>query len=418
MRSVVLVVVDTLRADHLSAYGYARPTSPALAARAAEGALFEHAFAPSSWTLPSFASLYTGLFPHQHGAGRARDGGYTALDPSVAALAEQLAGQGFATAAIANNPFLHPSFGLARGFATYEYVYGNLRRQPRASRVVWAGLRWLDQRDPERRFLLVLHCFDPHLPYDAPPPARGAFAAESAGTLARPFSGVGGAANAGWAPRDPEERRFVIGAYDEELLFVDQQLPHLFAGLAERKLLGETLVVLTADHGEELFDHGGFEHGHTLHQELLHVPLVLWGPGVRAQRIETPVSLVDVTPTLLDALGLPPLAGAAGVSLWPLVTRGEPLTARALSAGGTLYGAERTAIVRWPWKLVAVEGGAPALYDLASDPNEERDLAGASPERVSALAAELPDRAPRAGAPAPVLDAKTREQLSELGYGR
>jgi len=414
----VLVVVDTLRADHLSAYGYARPTSPALAAQAREGALFEHAFAPSPWTLPSFASLYTGLFPEQHGAGRARDGSFAALDRSVEALAERLAGHGFATAAVANNPFLSPAFGLARGFQSYQYVYGNVRHQPGAGQVIWAGLRWLDARDPERPFLLVLHCFDPHLPYDAPRPARGAFAPESAGALVRPFTGVGGAANAGWMPRDPAERSFAIGSYDEELLFVDQQLPHLFAGLAERGLARETLVVLTADHGEELFDHGGFEHGHTLHQELLHVPLVLWGPGVVPQRIEAPVSLVDVAPTLLDALGLPPLARAAGVSLWPLVTRGEPLPARDLHAGGTLYGPARSAVVRWPWKLVAVEGGAPALYDLASDPGEARDLAAADPERVRALAALLPAPAAGSGASAPSLDARTREQLRELGYAR
>jgi arylsulfatase A-like enzyme len=418
-RSVVLIVVDTLRADHLGAWGYARPTSVELDRRVAQGALFERAFAPSSWTLPSFASLYTGLWPAAHGVGRepGSDGRFTSLGPGLRPLAEILAGHGFATAAVANNPFLHPGFGLARGFADYHYVYGNLERQPRASQIAWAGLRWLDARDPSRRFLLVLHLFDPHLTYDPHPSVRGTFTSGYRGPLALPLTGFGGA-NAGWAPRDPADRAFVAAAYDEELLFVDRQLARLFAGLDERGLRDETLVVLTADHGEELFEHAGFEHGHSLHQEVLHVPLVIWGPGVRPGRVEAPVSLVDVLPTLLDALGLPPAPGAAGVSLWPLATRRDPLPERALLAEGTLHGPERRALVRWPWKLLEVDGGAPRLFDLAADPAERSDRAAAEPERLRALAAELAGlrAGPAAAAPAPELDDAAREQLSGLGY--
>jgi arylsulfatase A-like enzyme len=418
-RSVVLIVVDTLRADHLGAWGYPRPTSAELDRRVAQGVLFERAFAPSSWTLPSFASLYLGLWPSAHGVGRAAgsERRFTSLAPGFRPLAQILAEQGFATVGVANNPFLHPGFGLARGFGDYRYVYGNLAHQPRASQIAWLGLRWLDERDPARRFLLVLHLFDPHLSYDPHPSVRGSFSSGYAGRLALPFGGFG-EANAGWAPRDPEDRRFVAAAYDEELLFVDRQLARLFAGLEERGLRDETLVVLTADHGEELFEHGGFEHGHSLHQELLHVPLVLWGPGVEPGRIATPVSLVDVLPTVLDALGLAPVEGLSGVSLWPLATRRAPLPERAIVAEGTLHGPERRALLRWPWKLLEVDGGAPRLYDLGADPAERKDLAAADPERVRALAAELAGlrAASAADAPAPELDDETRRQLSELGY--
>ena len=418
-RSVVLIVVDTLRADHLGAYGHAQATSSELDLRAAQGALFERAFAPSSWTLPSFASLYTGVWPAAHGVGRepGSQDRFTALSGQLRVLAEILAEQGFETAAVVNNPFLHPGFGLARGFETYRYVYGNLLHQPRASQIAWAGLRWLDERDPRRRFLLVLHFFDPHLTYDPHPSVRGSFTSGYRGPLELPFRGLG-KANEAWVPPDPADRRFVSGAYDEELLFVNRQLERFFAGLAERGLSEETLVVLTADHGEELFDHGGFEHGHSLYQELLHIPLAVWGPGVLPGRIDAPVSLVDVLPTLLEALGLPPLAGLDGVSLWPLLTRRQALAERPIVAEGTLHGPERRALVRWPWKLVEVDGGAPRLFDLERDPGEAQDLAASQPDRLRALGEELAGlRAAAApAAPPPEIDAETRRDLSGLGY--
>jgi choline-sulfatase len=418
-RSVVLIVVDTLRADHLGAYGHPEATSSELDRRASQGALFERAFAPSSWTLPSFASLYTGLWPSEHRVGRepGSEKEYTALSGQLRVLAEILAEQGFETAAIVNNPFLHPGFGLARGFEVYRYVYGNLLHQPRASQIAWAGLRWLDERDPQRRFLLVLHFFDPHLTYDPHASVRGTFTAGYRGSLELPVGGFG-AANSTWDLPDPEDRRFVSAAYDEEVLFVDRQLERFFAGLEERGLSDETLVVLTADHGEELFDHGGFEHGHSLYQELLHVPLAVWGPGVRPGRIDAPVSLVDVLPTLLDALGLPPLAGLDGASLWPLLARREALLERPIVAEGTLYGPERRALVRWPWKLVEVDGGAPRLFDLERDPREQRDLAATHADRMHGLGEELARLRTGAGpaAPAPQLDEQTRRDLSGLGY--
>jgi arylsulfatase A-like enzyme len=418
-RCAVLIVVDTLRADHLGAYGHSEATSTGLDLRATRGALFERAFAPSSWTLPSFASLYTGVWPAAHGVGRepGKEKAYTALSGELRVLAEILAEQGFETAAIVNNPFLHPGFGLARGFEVYRYVYGNLLHQPRASQIAWAGLRWLDERDPGRRFLLVLHFFDPHLTYDPHRSVRGTFTSGYRGALELPVGGLG-AANASWAPSDPEDRRFVSGAYDEEVLFVDRQLEHFLKGLEQRRLADETLVVLTADHGEELFDHGGFEHGHSLYQELLHVPLAFWGPGVQPGRIDAPVSLVDVLPTLLEGLGLPPLPGLDGVSLWPLVARRETLAERPILAEGTLHGPERRALVRWPWKLVEVEGGSSGLFDLERDPREKDDLAASQPERLRALGEELARlRAGRATpAPAPQLDERMRSQLGELGY--
>jgi len=434
---LLLVVVDTLRADHLGVYGYERATSPQLDAWAVQAAVFEDVRATSAWTLPSFGSLFTGQIPSRHAAGllmseAGEERRFASLDAGTATLAELLAAQGFATAGVGNNPFLHSDFGLSRGFETWDYVFGNYARHPRASQLVYWALRWLDaQADSgdERPFFMMLHLFDPHLPYDAGAGARGSFTSGYDGSLQLPFVGFG-EANAHWVPRREVERRFVRDAYDEEILFVDQQLARLFAGLRERGLESETLVVVTADHGEEFFEHAGFEHGHTLYDELLRIPLLMRGPGVEPARIDAALSLVDVMPTLLEALGMEVPADIAGRSFWPLVS-GEGSLARPLqSAGGTLHGQlaegtlhgpDRKALISDGWKLVTTAGEAPRLYHLAEDPGERQDLAGQQPERLTRLLDEL-RRTTRSAARERVellpveLDESTRRQLEGLGY--
>jgi arylsulfatase A-like enzyme len=189
-------------------------------------------------------------------------------------------------------------------------------------------------------------------------------------------------------------------------------------------------VIVTADHGEEFLDHGALEHGHTLYQELLHVPLLVWGSHVRAARHEEPVSQVDVLPTVLDAVGIDPPDGLDGASLWPLLTgRGALEGGRELVAENSLYGDQRRAIVEWPYKLVIdVEQPPPqpgmgqpdvALYDLERDPTERENLASERPEVAERLTAALARRAPRELDRAPVeLDADTRRELRALGYLR
>ncbi len=420
-RSVLLIVVDTVRADHLGVYGSQRPTSPALDARAARGVVFERAFASSPWTLPSFASLYTGQPPAVHGAGTrlgpAPRPNYAPLPADLPVLAETLRAAGFATAALVENPFLHPSFGVARGFETYRYLFRGFDKPPRADRMVEAALQWLAARD-ERPFLLVLHLMEPHAPYDPPPGVRGLFTAGYAGPLHLPLASIA-PLTAKQVVDSPADRGFVAAAYDEELLGVDRALAKLFDAL-EHEAYGERLlVVFTSDHGEELFDHGGFEHGHTLHGELLHVPLVVWTPGLRAARIDAPVSHVDLLPTLLDALGVPPPEGLAGVSLWPLICGGAAPPARLLVSEKMLYGPERRAWLRWPWKAIVTEGAAPELYRIDQDPGEIHDVAAQQGAELDALRAlgEGAGGARRSAPKAAEIDAATRAQLESLGYG-
>ena len=415
--SVVLVLVDTVRADRLSVYGSPRDTTPSLAARAERAAVFEHAFATSPWTVPSTASLLTGLTPRRHGAGyrTGKQHGFTVLPDDVPTLAGRLSEHGYETAAIVNNVFLGRGFGLHRGFARYDHSPAGDLDVRRADEVVESGLRWLAEPRTGPAFLL-LHLMDPHIAYDPPPDVAGRFTADLPSQRFRLPVRLPKAIR-----RDPPsaevDRRFLEAAYDEELVAVDRALERLLRELDGGALEG-SVVMVTSDHGEEFFEHGGFEHGHALYQELLHVPLLVWGPGVRPGRYDEPVSLVDALPTVLDAVGAPPQDGVSGRSLWGLVTRGEALASRDLVAEALLHGPERRVLVRWPHKLDVKTGpGRVRLFDLEADPGERRNLAKERPELVATLRAALDaeSREARESSLADV-DEETREKLAGLGY--
>jgi len=419
---VILIVVDTLRADRLGVYGYRRNTAPALSSLARSAAVFERAYATSPWTLPTMGSLYTGLLPAQHGAGAVLTVGekvlYGQLRPEPPTIGEALLAFGYPTHAVAGNPNLHARFGVARGFASYDYEAGGMDHLRRADVIVDRALAWIAERHGAPFFLLV-HIFDPHMNYDPPAATRGRFtAALPAGRCSLPFAETL-RLRAGLQLTD-DEQRFVGAAYDEEIAFVDEQMARFAAGLRALGVWQRAVVVFTADHGEELWDHGGFEHGHTMYDELLRVPLLVWGPGVRPGRIRTPVSLADVAPTLLDALGAPPLPGTAGISLWPLLRARRPPAARPLVAESPRYGPRAAAIIRWPHKLIAdVDANNVRLFDLAADPGERRELKTSHAATAAALRAEL-DRhiasSTRTRPQAASLDDDTRERLRALGY--
>ncbi len=419
---MVLIVVDTLRADHLGVYGYDRPTSPNLDSWARKAVVFEQALAPSSWTLPTFGSILTGQIPSRHAAGsrvRMSDRKTTrSLDENLPTLPEALRTAGFGTAAIVNNPWLRPRFGLDRGFDSYDYRSTNNQKGLRGNEVVDLALAWIEEHQAAPFFLLV-HLFDPHLTYDAPAPFQGRFTSD--------YQDFALPAN---QPKEIRsrldslsagQRSFITAAYDEEVAFVDQELGRFFETLRRRELWSSLLVVLTSDHGEEFFEHGGFEHGHSMHQEVVRVPLLFWGPGIGGRRQPMPASLVDLTPTILEAVGVEHSERYAGLSLWPTLTRGQRLSERSLVSEGTLYGAERKSIIRWPLKLTT-KGKARELrlFDLADDPLEHNDLAGVRPEQVARLRRELDATTRRAREQAAgeemTLEDTTVEELRALGY--
>jgi arylsulfatase A-like enzyme len=423
-RPIVLIVVDTLRADHLGAYGYARPASPHLDAWSRRGRLYDHAYATAPWTLPSFGSLFTGQLPSRHGAGlrRMRQEGiaeFLVLDPALPTLAGRLQRGGYTTGALMNNVFLDRRFGVQRGFGSVDYAREKDGHRP-AREVVRRALAWIDAQKSQRFFLLV-HMMDPHMPYDPPADVRGRFTACCETKLSLPVRD-GGDIRRELPDLSAQDRDFVAAAYDEEILGLDEQLDVLLRGLEQRGVLDAGLVVLTADHGEELFEHGSFEHGHAMWEELLHVPLIFWGRDVLPGREGGRLSLVDLMPTLLEAVGLRVPEDLEGVSAWPNLVREAPLRQRTLFAETVLYGPDRRVAMLGPYKLESLpDAGWRRLFDLRDEPREVRNVGAEHPRlakrllrrmnhHLEQLAAERPPQKPAS------IDAEMRAKLKALGY--
>jgi arylsulfatase A-like enzyme len=434
--SIVLIIVDTLRADHLGVYGYDRPTSPGIDAWAKSGRIYENAMATSSWTLPSMASLLTGLLPSRHRAGQVPlvDGkkpgmvkdpkDLRGMVPDVATLAERLAPLGYRSGAFVTNSFLGSDFGVARGFEHYDHQNAWAERARRANETIDRALEWA-QEDPDSPMLLMLHLFDPHLGYDAPEPIRGRFTRPlEGGRYDLPFLGEHGL-SFGLVELEDRDREFILAAYDEEISWVDSEVERLRRELARTGVLEDAIVLLTSDHGEEFFEHQGFEHGHSNWQPVIHVPLILWGRGVLPGRVDSMVSLIDVVPTLLDAIGVAADEDLPGRSLWPNATTGEAITPAPLYVEANVYGPRQRSIIDWPEKLTTiVELDITLLFDLEKDPGEHHDLAAERPERVETLKARLLERINRnqrlaeagAGSLDVDVDRDTSESLRSLGY--
>ncbi len=424
-RNLLLISLDTLRADHLGCYGYPRPTSPFLDRLASQGVLFEQAYATSPWTLPSHASLFTGLYPSQHGAMTEE----LSLPTELPTLAEALRGRGLATAGFVSGIFLGPRFGLGRGFERYAVIPtraksgGSGTSLSATDRVSAAGLEWLAARR-ESPFFLFLHYFDIHSDYRPEP----GFAAQFGKPYHGPVDGSTRQLRAFLRRQidfNAEDRAQLVDLYDAEIRQLDQGLEELFARLRERGALDQTVVVVTADHGEEFFEHGGVFHGRTQYQEMLRVPLIIVGPGIPGGlRVDQPVSLVDVAPTLLKLLGAPAAPAISGrdlTPLWRAPDAGWPerdLFAEANSpSDGT---SPQRAVLRGRWKLVLHGSGERELFDLREDPLERVNRAAAEPEQAADLERQLTAslESVREAPALPPLSPAMRKQLEALGYLR
>jgi arylsulfatase A-like enzyme len=422
--NVILVSVDTLRADHMSLYGYERETTPHLEALARDAVVFEAFFNAGGGTLKSHASLFTSLFPKVHGVEPRR-----ALGEAHRTLAEVLRSNGYATAAFTDIVWLRRKYGFAQGFDFYDQQGGNLVR------ILPEAVRWLSER-AEEPFFLFLHTFDVHsstrrLPYDSPEGFNEVFTAGYDGG----FSGcIGGRCASELLSHinrrigrgrvsladvfGPEELAYIAGLYDGGVLYVDRELGKLVEALERLGLYDDTLLVVLADHGEEIGDHGRMLHGNP-YEEFVRIPLLIKFPRSRhaGRRINALASMVDVMPTLLDALGIPPEAGMQGRSLLSLAETGRPVREYVTSHGDSIRNRR--------WKLVASRG---ELFDLANDPAERNNVFDAHPETVAELTKLWREverknaealRARRVSAPrADELSAQEKAQLESLGYGQ
>jgi choline-sulfatase len=390
--NVLLITIDTLRWDHVGCYGDHEAATPALDALAARGVRFPLAVAHVPLTLPSHASILTGLTPLRHGV---RNNADSALGTTMRTLAEQFRDAGFDTAAFVSGFPVHSRFGLARGFAVYDdrFPRGDDPARPpyierRGDQTVAAAVAWLDRRPRGAPpFFLWLHLFDPHAPYDPPEPFRSRFSAHP---------------------------------YDGEVAFADQQVGVLFDRLKQAGLLDRTLVLATADHGEGLGEHAEPTHGLFIYDSTIRVPFVLAGPGVPAGRTPTTLARgIDVAPTLLDLARVAALPGVDGRSLQPAWSRPgardepayvESLFARLSFGWAPLHG----------WRegqVLFIDAPRPELYDAAVDPTETHDLAPARPAEAGRYQ-RLVRAAAASAAPVQLTSssAETRERLRSLGY--
>jgi arylsulfatase A-like enzyme len=431
--NVILLGADTLRADRLSSYGYAEAETPNMDALAADGVRYAEMMAQASWTKPSFATVFTSLYPSSHTA----TGKPHRLPQAVVTLAEVLAASGYHTGGFANNPSISASFGFDQGFADYVYLtpdhlfagneaasqtalYQALRRAwamvageriypqrfyQEASIVNARALDWLET-NKHTRFFLFLHYMDPHDPY-----------------FEHPYSGTGYARASDQNP-DPVLAPTFSRLYDGEVGYLDGYLGQLFDWLKAEELYDDTLIVLTGDHGEEFQEHGGWWHGQTLYQEQIAVPLIIKYPQqARAGSVVVELARsLDLAPTILDVSGVPIPAEMMGRSLWGDTEPPAYAYAEEDHEGNVLH-----ALRSSTHKLIVANTDNPrglpvgALFDLAVDPGELDNLFGDEPERAHSLRQELRtivalalERAVEGEVGS--LDASLQEKLRDLGY--
>lgn len=371
-RNVVLIILDTVRADHLSCYGYDRSTSPTIDSLSSCGTLWLEARSQAPWTMPSHASIWTGLSALAHGTNHIGgiDGFDLGLDTSLPSLPVVLSNAGYETAGFMNVALLGPDFGFDVGFDWYD-CDGSGDRTARAT--VDAFLAYLDGRDCNSDLFCVIHFYDAHAPYDPSPPFDTAFTSRGVNGISR------------WKRTDsgellnPDDCQHLVDMYDSEILFVDTELSRLFGGMRSRGYGENTLFVITADHGEEFLDHGRVSHGHALYEEQIHVPLVMCGPGIDEGVVsETPAALMDLMPTVISYLNVGFQGSTEGVDL----LSGAADSARPIPSGGIspdrFYMADMLpeelhsfAIVVGSQKVIAcVELDRFAQFDLDLDPGE------------------------------------------------
>ncbi len=441
--NLVLIVVDTARADHWSCYGYPRPTTPHIDAFAAEAIRFEHAYSVSTWTLPAHASLFTGVYPVSHGATQE----HLQLDDGVPTLAQLLQARGYATAAFSGNPWVSRTTHLDRGFDVMQEMWGRPDARedgavPHATnRLIF---EWLRARSPQRPFFLFVNYIEPHFPYEAPAQYQERFVPAGASPEERTQATVR------WVdwylhpqPFPPQVAALRVGLYDAEIAYADGIVAELLEGLKQAGAYDDSLIVVTSDHGENLGDHGHLDHVFSLYNSTVHVPLLVRRPQARqgGSVRGDPVQLTDVFSTLAAAAGISPGSGAyAGINLlaanaaadrpilseyaypaqalqvYPPEQRDDPALNR--------FRRRLRAIQIGTRKLVWGSDGRHELYDLADDPgethnliSEKADMAEGLRQRLEGMVAAL-QPAPALPVPSPSLDPATRERLRALGYLR
>jgi len=437
VRNAIVLLIDTLRADKLNVYGKTRVKSPVFDRFATEAVVFDRCQAASNWTKPSCATVLTGLYPDSH---KAR-GHSSKLASSVKMASEIFREAGYATAAFIANGYLAAEFGFDRGWNTYvNYIRESKRTE--AEHVYKDALEFIGS-NKDKPFFTYIQTIDPHVPYDPPPEDlkiydaqayEGPVSPRSTGNLLEEFKRKRVELNA-------RDRRRLEALYDGEVTYHDRHFGHFLDGLFKAGVLEDTVIIVCADHGEEFFEHESVGHGHTLHQELLHVPLAIRAPKLvpRNKRSPLDVGLADVLPTALAATGLPVPKGMEGVNLLPAARGAAPDPVSAAFSSFWSEADDRNlswSVRKGDWKLRMHGPVRSYLYNLNDDPLERTDVDERYPVALRAMriflgqfigspdkqrwasgdvAAQIVSR-PEAEAEQTDLPADLQQQLRELGY--
>ncbi|MBD3349410.1 MAG: sulfatase-like hydrolase/transferase [Candidatus Eisenbacteria bacterium] len=445
--NVVIVVMDTARRDRLSCYGYERDTSPNLRELAETSTLFERAHSTSSWTNPAHATLFTGLYPVSHKVTQE----HWKMSPELTTLAEIMSEHGYQTAGIVENAMLSSEHGFAQGFSSYRVIPPGRRVFDRAgagsapapgNRTTDLFERTLGEMNPERPFFVFVNLIAPHQPYDSSRRFMDEFVSDSRLSI---VSNMWPEYYLGEKEFSPAELRHLNELYDAELLYTDSLVGRIAEILRSAGEWGETVFVVTSDHGENIGDHGHMDHVFSLYETTVRIPLIIHGPGFDEGAVDRrPVTLADISPTLLDAAGID--RGSRCFQGLSLLTDSIPADRaivseyyRPVQALGRYDEEERASAALDPYrrrirsitvegrKLVRGSDGRRELYDLDVDPDERDNLLERPGEagQLDALDRRLTEtidrlRSERAVAPEHVrteeLREETREALRSLGY--
>jgi arylsulfatase A-like enzyme len=389
--SVLLITIDTLRADHLGAYGYRRPTSPRIDAFARRGVVFDQAYTYWPKTRGSFVAILTGRLASLSGYGKTHPL-LVGFNPTLASVLKEA---GHETVATVDNPNVAASLGYAKGFDRYRETWEEVAlatEMDRARAITRDGVRYLQQARPDRPFLLWLHYVNPHAPYTPPPPFDTAFldAEAGRGPELKPVSGFHGGVPKQWA-RPGQTLGWYVAQYDGEVAATDAEVGRVLDALEASAVRDRTLVVLTSDHGESLGEHGYFfDHGENLFDPSMRIPLIVAGPGLRAgHRSDVLATTLDLVPTVLDALKVSYPPDLSGESLLP-AAKGERRPERSRLVGQN----DRNLLGAWSrrYKIVATpvgDGARYALYDRERDHTETRDVSRERPDDLRVERREL-----------------------------
>ncbi len=408
--NVLILVLDTVRADAIGVSGPNGPITPNINHLANEGNVFTRTFSEAPWTIPSHASLFTSLYPHQHKAIHER----FKLDDSLTTMAEILKARGYQTAGFTCNPWLNKLGGMGQGFETYLEIYklDNPNNDKGAVNTTVAIREWISQHDRRKPFFVFANYLEAHLPYKPPKSAL-----ERLGlTAPYPFNGDFTIQRAeqhitGQKPLSDTDVKNATALYRAEIAYLDEQVGLVVDTLRQQHLLDNTIVIITSDHGEHIGSHGLTGHEFSIYEELLHVPLIVRLPVYlpNGKRITAPVGLIDVLPTVLDIIGGKSVAGLIGTSLLPALNGADPNDQRVMLAeysrpftlinnywkskypniDMSRYDTILNAVRKGDLKYIISSTGQQLLFDLSTDPNEENNLAKSAPEKLIRMSNEL-----------------------------